>query len=201
MPLDWRRIERVIRQIHSYCTTSLLSLLWRKVYVNVCVTVLSLTLLVKPWNSFTVMLYVSWIQTSQGVPAEGNDAWAQIKSLHLSPFFFSLSLSLFLFLFLSLSYLSSSLSLFHTQNLYESIKSEPFKIPEDDGNDLTHTFFNPDREGWLLKLGECRPRPPGSQSHQRVGIVIKYRAVSTITCFHPKWPTVKSDLGHWDMGH
>lgn len=39
------------------------------------------------------------------------------------------------------------------QNLYESIKSEPFKIPEDDGNDLTHTFFNPDREGWLLKLG------------------------------------------------
>lgn len=41
------------------------------------------------------------------------------------------------------------------QNLYESIKNEPFKIPEDDGNDLTHTFFNPDREGWLLKLGEA----------------------------------------------
>uniref|UniRef100_A0A671MMN9 Cytohesin-3 n=1 Tax=Sinocyclocheilus anshuiensis TaxID=1608454 RepID=A0A671MMN9_9TELE len=40
------------------------------------------------------------------------------------------------------------------RNLYESIKSEPFKIPEDDGNDLTHTFFNPDREGWLLKLGQ-----------------------------------------------
>lgn len=40
------------------------------------------------------------------------------------------------------------------QNLYESIKNEPFKIPEDDGNDLTHTFFNPDREGWLLKLGQ-----------------------------------------------
>lgn len=40
------------------------------------------------------------------------------------------------------------------QNLYESIKNEPFKIPEDDGNDLTHTFFNPDREGWLLKLGK-----------------------------------------------
>uniref|UniRef100_A0A667ZCU0 Cytohesin 4a n=1 Tax=Myripristis murdjan TaxID=586833 RepID=A0A667ZCU0_9TELE len=38
--------------------------------------------------------------------------------------------------------------------LYESIRSEPFKIPEDDGNDLTHTFFNPDREGWLLKMGE-----------------------------------------------
>lgn len=43
---------------------------------------------------------------------------------------------------------------FFSQNLYESIKNEPFKIPEDDGNDLTHTFFNPDREGWLLKLGE-----------------------------------------------
>uniref|UniRef100_A0A8C1L0Q2 Cytohesin 4b n=1 Tax=Cyprinus carpio TaxID=7962 RepID=A0A8C1L0Q2_CYPCA len=38
-------------------------------------------------------------------------------------------------------------------NLYNSIRNEPFKIPEDDGNDLTHTFFNPDREGWLLKLG------------------------------------------------
>ncbi|TKS92000.1 Cytohesin-2 PH, SEC7 and coiled-coil domain-containing protein 2 [Collichthys lucidus] len=42
-------------------------------------------------------------------------------------------------------------------NLYESIKNEPFKIPEDDGNDLTHTFFNPDREGWLLKLAPLRP--------------------------------------------
>uniref|UniRef100_A0A8C5A9P2 Cytohesin 4a n=1 Tax=Gadus morhua TaxID=8049 RepID=A0A8C5A9P2_GADMO len=37
--------------------------------------------------------------------------------------------------------------------LYESISKEPFKIPEDDGNDLTLTFFNPDREGWLLKRG------------------------------------------------
>lgn len=43
------------------------------------------------------------------------------------------------------------------RNLYESIKNEPFKIPEDDGNDLTHTFFNPDREGWLLKLGKGCP--------------------------------------------
>ncbi|XP_008294204.1 cytohesin-1-like isoform X3 [Stegastes partitus] len=42
------------------------------------------------------------------------------------------------------------------RNLYDSIKNEPFKIPEDDGNDLTHTFFNPDREGWLLKLGGGR---------------------------------------------
>lgn len=40
------------------------------------------------------------------------------------------------------------------QNLFDSIKSEPFSIPEDDGGDLTHTFFNPDREGWLLKLGK-----------------------------------------------
>nr|AAH39640.1 Cyth4 protein [Mus musculus] len=39
------------------------------------------------------------------------------------------------------------------RNLFDSIKSEPFSIPEDDGGDLTHTFFNPDREGWLLKLG------------------------------------------------
>ncbi|XP_019641930.1 PREDICTED: cytohesin-1-like [Branchiostoma belcheri] len=38
-------------------------------------------------------------------------------------------------------------------DLYESIKKMPFKIPDDDGNDLTHTFFNPDKEGWLLKQG------------------------------------------------
>uniref|UniRef100_A0A3B3CCM5 Cytohesin 4a n=1 Tax=Oryzias melastigma TaxID=30732 RepID=A0A3B3CCM5_ORYME len=37
--------------------------------------------------------------------------------------------------------------------LYNSIRNEPFKIPEDDGNDLTLTFFNPDREGWLMKMG------------------------------------------------
>ncbi|XP_077980682.1 cytohesin-2-like isoform X2 [Glandiceps talaboti] len=39
------------------------------------------------------------------------------------------------------------------ESLYDSIKKEPFKIPDDDGNDLTHTFFNPDKEGWLLKQG------------------------------------------------
>lgn len=39
------------------------------------------------------------------------------------------------------------------ESLYDSIKTEPFKIPEDDGNDLMHTFFNPDREGWLMKQG------------------------------------------------
>lgn len=38
-------------------------------------------------------------------------------------------------------------------NLYENIKKEPFKIPEDDGNDLMHTFFNPIKEGWLMKQG------------------------------------------------
>ncbi|XP_076310068.1 cytohesin-1-like isoform X3 [Tachypleus tridentatus] len=41
-------------------------------------------------------------------------------------------------------------------SLYDSIKQEPFKIPEDDGNDLMHTFFNPDREGWLWKQGSSK---------------------------------------------
>ena len=41
-----------------------------------------------------------------------------------------------------------------SQTLYDSIKKEEFKIPEDDGNDITRTFFNPDREGWLTKEGE-----------------------------------------------
>lgn len=64
-----------------------------------------------------------------------------------------------------------------SQNLYESIKNEPFKIPEDDGNDLTHTFFNPDREGWLLKLGEWRwwaglhSRPQPHRGSRRVPAV------------------------------
>jgi len=39
------------------------------------------------------------------------------------------------------------------QDLYNNIKKEPFKIPEDDGNDLMHTFFNPVKEGWLSKQG------------------------------------------------
>ncbi|KAJ6658967.1 hypothetical protein lerEdw1_019604 [Lerista edwardsae] len=39
------------------------------------------------------------------------------------------------------------------RGLFDSIEKEPFSIPEDDGNDLTHTFFNPSQEGWLLKLG------------------------------------------------
>ncbi|KAK7112061.1 cytohesin-1-like isoform X2 [Littorina saxatilis] len=38
-------------------------------------------------------------------------------------------------------------------SLYDNIKKEPFKIPEDDGNDLMHTFFNPVKEGWLMKQG------------------------------------------------
>ncbi|XP_076331845.1 cytohesin-1-like [Tachypleus tridentatus] len=38
-------------------------------------------------------------------------------------------------------------------SLYENIKQEPFKIPEDDGNDLMYTFFNPKKEGWLWKQG------------------------------------------------
>lgn len=56
---------------------------------------------------------------------------------------------------------------FTPQNLYDSIRNEPFKIPEDDGNDLTHTFFNPDREGWLLKLGTCPPDPTGPSTGGR----------------------------------
>jgi len=43
-------------------------------------------------------------------------------------------------------------------SIYESIKKEQFKIPEDDGNDLVHTFFNPDKEGWLWKQGANRYR-------------------------------------------
>lgn len=60
-------------------------------------------------------------------------------------------------------FLSLSLTNALGQNLFESIKNEPFSIPEDDGNDLTHTFFNPNREGWLLKLGKGEDSPSSSE--------------------------------------
>ncbi|EJW75180.1 Cyth4 protein [Wuchereria bancrofti] len=45
-------------------------------------------------------------------------------------------------------------------NIYESIRTEPFQFPTDDG-EFYNTFFNPDREGWLLKqassLATTRP--------------------------------------------
>ena len=39
------------------------------------------------------------------------------------------------------------------QSLYDNIKKEAFKVPEDDGSDITRTFFNPDNEGFLTKEG------------------------------------------------
>lgn len=53
------------------------------------------------------------------------------------------------------------------QKLYASIRSEPFKIPEDDGNDLTLTFFNPDREGWLLKMGETTIQKQNKETNKK----------------------------------
>ncbi|UYV77458.1 CYTH1 [Cordylochernes scorpioides] len=38
-------------------------------------------------------------------------------------------------------------------SLYNSIKQEPFKLPEEDAIDLLYNFFNPDKEGWLWKQG------------------------------------------------
>jgi len=37
--------------------------------------------------------------------------------------------------------------------LFNNILKTPFEIPDDDGNDLTQTFFNPEREGLLTKEG------------------------------------------------
>jgi cytohesin len=41
------------------------------------------------------------------------------------------------------------------ESFYASIRTEPFKFPVDDGGDLMHTFFDPDREGWLWKQGSA----------------------------------------------
>ncbi len=40
----------------------------------------------------------------------------------------------------------------HTQDLYEQVKKEEFKVPDGEGG-LAETFFNPEREGWLMKEG------------------------------------------------
>lgn len=37
--------------------------------------------------------------------------------------------------------------------IYNSIKEEPFKIPDETHDDLMFTFFSPDKEGWLVKQG------------------------------------------------
>ncbi|MCP9266040.1 CYH4 [Dirofilaria immitis] len=39
------------------------------------------------------------------------------------------------------------------ESIYESIRTEPFQFPTEDG-EFYNTFFNPDREGWLLKQAE-----------------------------------------------
>lgn len=87
-----------------------------------------------------------FISMNRGIN-EGGDLPEELLRVRSTQHCFSLQMQTDVYsLFLCFSYL-------FLQNLYESIKNEPFKIPEDDGNDLTHTFFNPDREGWLLKLG------------------------------------------------
>ena len=35
--------------------------------------------------------------------------------------------------------------------IFRNIKEEPFKIPDENYDDLMYTFFSPEKEGWLLK--------------------------------------------------
>lgn len=39
------------------------------------------------------------------------------------------------------------------EQIFKSIKEEPFKIPDETYDDLMYTFFSPEKEGWLLKQG------------------------------------------------
>eukprot|EP00116_Pleurobrachia_bachei_P017261 sb/3477523/ len=41
-------------------------------------------------------------------------------------------------------------------NAYHSIKTIPFEIPEEDTQDFTITFYNPDKRGYLVKEGGKR---------------------------------------------
>jgi len=56
-------------------------------------------------------------------------------------------------------------------NLYESIKNEPFKNPDDDSNELGQAFYNPDRAGWLYRLGS------GYKAWQRRWFVLNERCL------------------------
>ncbi len=40
--------------------------------------------------------------------------------------------------------------------MYEDVKKEKFKVPGggDGGGALAETFFNPEKQGWLMKEGE-----------------------------------------------
>ena len=39
------------------------------------------------------------------------------------------------------------------EQVYQNIKEEPFKIPDENYDDIMMTFFSPEKEGWLLKQG------------------------------------------------
>ncbi len=73
------------------------------------------------------------------------------------------------------------LFVFILQRIYDNIKKEPFKIPEDDGDDLMHTFFNPDKEGWLWKQGRHQKETIYCLSHSQLCCAAKYIPVLTIT--------------------
>ena len=49
--------------------------------------------------------------------------------------------------------LNYNVSYFFQEQIYWSIKEEPFKIPDETYDDLMYTFFSPEKEGWLLKEG------------------------------------------------
>jgi cytohesin len=86
---------------------------------------------------------------------DGKDIPRDIQEVNFfshHPFFFFSFFLFFVFGDVHITDSPFSFSFFR-QSIYDSIKAEPFKIPEDDGNDLMHTFFNPDREGWLWKQG------------------------------------------------
>ena len=66
---------------------------------------------------------------------------------------YRISVNLFSVLLILISLFGDNVCDICNQDLYNNIKKEPFRIPEDDGNDLMHTFFNPVKEGWLSKQG------------------------------------------------
>lgn len=93
------------------------------------------------------------INMGQDLPREllvvGINIWIAL----ICKYFFQYSVVLIFIVIPYMNQLNFNIACRYFQGLYDSIKAEPFKIPEDDGNDLMHTFFNPDKEGWLWKQG------------------------------------------------
>ena len=87
------------------------------------------------------------------------------------------------------------------EQIYWSIKEEPFKIPDETYDDLMYTFFSPEREGWLMKQVHCFRKFYTFFSHKKVFVKISCyyqpgrkleELEETVVCFERSLPLLLS---------